>query len=97
MKSILDNYNVLLELWTELLERVKDTELKARVQGVAVQMMKFDYFFGFSLGLLILCHSDNLNKTMKKAHISAAEGQVVAAMTVSTLKSLCNDASFELF
>ena len=34
---------------------------------------------------------------MQKAHILAAEGQVVAAMTVSTLKSLCNDASFALF
>ena len=97
LKSILDNYNVLLELWAESLERVKDTEMKARVQGVAAQMMKFDYFFGVSLGLLILNHSDNLIKTMQKARISAAEGQVAAAMTVSTLKSLRNDASFELF
>ena len=97
LKSILDNYNVLLELWTESLDRAKDAEMKARVQGVAAQMMKFDYFFGVYLGLLILRHSDNLPKTMQKAHISTAEGQVVAAMTVSALKSLCIDASFELF
>lgn len=97
LKSILDNYNVLLELWVESLERVKDTEMKARVQGVAAQMMKFDYFFGVSLGLLILRHSDNLSKTMQKAHISAVEAQAVAAMTVSTLKSLRNCANFELF
>ena len=89
--------NVLLQLWAESLERVKDTEMKARIQGVAAQMMKFDYFFGVSLGLLILRHTDNLSKTMQKADMSAAEGQAVTAMTVSTLKSLRNDACFDLF
>ncbi len=97
LKSILDNFNVLLELWTESLERVKDTEMKARIQGVAAQMMKFDYFFGVSLGLLILRHTHNLSKTLQKADKSAAEGQAITAMTVSTLKSLRNEASFDLF
>ena len=97
LKNILDNFNVLLELWAESLERVKDTEMKARIQGVAAQMMKFDYFFGVSLGLLILRHTDNLSKTLQKADMSAAEGQAIAVMTVSTLKSLRNDASFYLF
>ena len=64
LKSILDNYNVLLELWADLLEHIKDTEITARIQDVATQIMKFDYFFGISLGLLILCHS-----TLQKAHI----------------------------
>ena len=73
LKSILDNFNVLLELWAESLERVKDTEMKARIQGVSAQMMRFDYFFGVSLGLLILRHTDNLSKTMQKADISVAE------------------------
>ena len=97
LKSILDNFNVLLELWAESLERVRDTEMKARIQGVAAQMVKFDYFFGVSLGLLILRHTDNLSKTMQKAEMSAAEGQAVTAMTVSTLKSVRNHASFDLF
>ena len=97
LKSILDNFNVLLELWAESLERVKDTEMKARIQGVSAQMMRFDYFFGVSLGLLILRHTDNLSKTMQKADILAAEGQAIAVMTVSTLKSLRNDANFVLF
>ena len=97
LKCILDNFNVLLELWTESLERVKDTEMKARIQGVAAQMIKFDYFFGVSLGLMILRHTDNLSRMMQKADMSAAEGQVCTAMTVSTLRSLRNDASFDLF
>ena len=52
LKSILDNFNVLLEHWAESLERVKDMEMKARIQGVSAQMMRFDYIFGVSLGLL---------------------------------------------
>ena len=54
LKSILDNFDVLLKVWENSLEHVKDTEMKARIQGVATQTMKFDYFFGISLGLLIL-------------------------------------------
>ena len=71
--------------------------MKARIQGVAAQMMKFDYFFGVSLGLLILRHTDNLSRMLQKADMSAAEGQVITAMTVSTLRSSRNDASFDLF
>ena len=93
LKSILDNFNVRLES----LERVKDTELNARIQGVATQMMKFDYFFDVSLGLLILRHTDNVSRMLQKADMSTVEGQVITAMTVSTLRSSCNDASFDLF
>ena len=59
--------------------------MKARRKGVATQMMKFDYFFGVSLGLMILRHTYNLSRMMQKADLSAAEGQVITAMTVSTL------------
>ena len=96
-KSIIDNYSVLLALWEELLEHVKETDMRIRIKGVAAQMMKFEYFFGISLGLLFLRHSDNLSKTMQKADISAAAGQSATAMVVSTLKSLRNDGSFDLF
>ena len=65
LKSILDNFDVLLKVWENSLEHVKDTEMKARIQGVANQMMEFDCFFGISLGLLILRHTDNLSKAMQ--------------------------------
>ncbi len=55
-----------------------------------------DYFFGVSLGLLILQHSDNLSRTMQRPGMSAA-GQAVTAMTLSTMKSIHNDSSFDLF
>ena len=96
LKSILDNFNVLLELWTVSLEHVKGTEMKARIHGVSAQMMKFDFFFGISLGLLILRHSDNLSKTLQKADMSAA-GQVLTAMTIATLRSLRTDDCFDQF
>lgn len=54
LKSILDNFNVLLELWIESLEVVRETEMKARIQGIAAQMKKFELFFGVSLSLLVL-------------------------------------------
>lgn len=71
--------------------------MKARIQGVAAQMIKFDFFFGTSLGLLILRHTDNLSRTMQGTDISAAEGQNLMNMTLATLKSIRNDTSFGLF
>ena len=97
LQSILENYQVLLELWIESVDIVKDTEMKARILGVESQMKSFDYFFGVTLGDLILRHSDNLSRTLQKTDISAAEGQEVAAMTVQTLKSLRSDSNFSLF
>ncbi len=43
LKSILDNFEVLQELWEEAIDLVKDTEMKARINGVATQMKTFDY------------------------------------------------------
>ena len=97
LKSILDNFNVLLELWDESLEVVRDTDMKARIQGVAAQMKKFDFFFGVSLGLLILRHTDNLSRTLQRGDMSAAEGQEVMHSTLTTLQYIRSDSSFESF
>ena len=82
LKSITDYFNVLCELWDESLEHVKDTEMKSRIQDVAAQMKTSDFFFGVSLGFLVLLHSDNLSCTMQRADMSTAEGQEVVAMTL---------------
>lgn len=97
MQSILNNYAVLRDLWIESLDAVKNTEMKARIQGVSSQMDSFEYFYGVSFGNLILRHSDNLSRTLQKADISAAEGQEAATMSLQTLKSLRLDANFKLF
>ena len=97
LQSILSNYTALQELWVESLDRVKDSEMKARIHGVASQMKTFTYLFGIVLGDLILRHSDNLSRTLQKADISTAQGQEVTSMTVQTLKSLRSDSNYKLF
>ena len=52
LKSITDNYSVLLELWDGSFVRCKDTEMKARIQGVASQMQRFGILFWCVSGLL---------------------------------------------
>jgi len=42
-------------------------------------------------------HTDYLSKTMQRADMSAAEGQGVTSMTVTTLKSLRNNVNFNLY
>ena len=97
LKSIVDNFEVLQHLWEESLEYVKESEMRARILGVSDCMMKFDFFFGAILGETVLSHSDNLSRTLQKGDISASEGQGVAEMTVTCLKTLRTDDNFALF
>ena len=62
--------------------------MKSRIHVVAAQMATFNFYFGSSLALVILRHADNLSKSLQTKDMSAAEGQIVAAMTNSTLKSM---------
>ena len=79
---VLENYEVLQELWTLSVEKITDTEMKARIQGVAAKMMKFDFFFGVSLGEVIMRHTDNLRRALQQADISASKGQQVAGLAL---------------
>ena len=42
----LDNYEALMDTWEEALHIVRDTEMKARIDGIVSQMQKFDFTFG---------------------------------------------------
>jgi len=95
--SIIENYSVLNNTWDEALEISKDTETKARIQGVQSQMIKFDFLFGVVLGEMILRHTDNLSKALQAKVISAAEGQKTADMVVQTLQKLRQDREYDLF
>ena len=97
LASITSNYAVLQETWAEALAIAHDTETKARINGVQIQMKEFNFFYGIVLGELILHHTDMLNQTLQKKGMSAAEGQEVARMTISTLESIRDDASFVAF
>ena len=94
LQRILDNYKALQELWGESLTVVKDTEMKARLQGVASQMAKFDFIFGISLGALVLRHGDELSRTLQKTTISASEGMELSRNTLKTLVTMRSDKQF---
>ena len=74
-----------------------ESDVKARINGVKHQMQTFDYFFGTSLGVLLMKHSDNLSKTLQHTFMSAVEGQSVCAMTVATMRVMRSDEQFEMF
>ena len=59
LKSILDNFDHLKTLWEWSVDNCSDTEMKARICGVNVNMGTFDFIFGAYLGELVLAHSDN--------------------------------------
>ena len=96
LHSIPTNYAVLQALWDESLEFVKDAEMRSRIIGISTTMKSFKFFFGVVLGELILHHSDNLSRTLQAFHISVAEGQRIATMTVKTLQSITNQDNFEM-
>uniref|UniRef100_A0A1X7VR46 Uncharacterized protein n=1 Tax=Amphimedon queenslandica TaxID=400682 RepID=A0A1X7VR46_AMPQE len=106
LKSVLDNYNALEVTWSEALDIVKDTEAKARLQGILAHMKRlqgslahmkhFSFYYAVALGQLILSQCDNLSRTLQNSTISAAR-QAVTALTVKTLSSIRSDESFDLF
>jgi hypothetical protein len=61
LRSILDNYPALTQLWTEAMDFVKDTEMRSRIRGVAVRMGNFNFFYGASLAETILRQSKLCN------------------------------------
>ena len=78
-------------------EVTTDTETKSQLIDVLAQMKSFQYFFGIKLGGIIFGHCDNLSRTLQHTELLAAEGQSIAALTVSTLQSICTDEMFNLF
>lgn len=98
LQSVIENYEPLLELWEECLRMSRlDSETKCRIVGVKHQMETFQYFYGISLGVLLMKHSDNLSKTLQHSYMSAVEGQSIASMTVKTLQLMRSDEQFDLF
>lgn len=95
--SVIANYAALQETFEESIDTVTDTGVKSRLIGVSAQMKTFNFLFGILLGELILKYSDNLSRTLQNVNISAAEGQEVAALTLSTLRSIRSDEMFDLF
>ena len=61
LKSILDNYSVLQELCEESVKVTKESEMTARIVGVASQMATFVFYFGVYIGEMILRQAFDLD------------------------------------
>ena len=97
LDSVLENWEVLRELWSWSLETKLDPEVKSCIIGVRYQMETFDYFFGVQLGNLVLRHSDNVSKTIQKPTLSAGDCQSLAKSSLKMMEKLRMDDSFDLF
>ena len=71
--------------------------MRSRIQGVPLRMKSFGFIFGLLLGELLLSQSDNLSKTLQSPHMSAAEGQKIAEMTIHKLESIRSKENLLLF
>ena len=80
--------------WDSVLDGSVDPDIRAQVIGVQAQMESFNYFFGISVGELVLSHGDNLSAALQSSSISATEGQRVASLTVNTLAKIRTAESY---
>lgn len=97
LNSVLENYSVLQSLWETCYECTKDSKIRSRIIGVKTQMQSFDFLFGVSLGYEILRHTDKLSRTLQKKDLSAAEGQHITELSLTTLSKMRNEDSFDTF
>ena len=97
LNRILVNYEFLQTLWEESLDSVREPEMRSRITGVSISMQSFDFYFGITIGEMLLRHSDNLSRTLQLSTISAAEGQSVASLTLQSLETLRYEDAFVLF
>ena len=95
--SISENYEALQQTWEEVKRATKDTEMRARIVGVAAQMKTFDNFFGLELGRKCLSIADNLSRSLQASTLSACEGQEIVKSSLTTLRSIRCDEHFDLF
>ena len=97
LRSVLVNYEALQELWEVEVTATTDAETKPRLDNVAPQMRSFAFFFGCTLGEVLLRQSDNLNKSLQTDNISGADGQKNTQQSTAALQSLCCEKEFEAF
>ena len=96
MKSILDNWVALQQVWDESLDGNLEPEIKGRIFCVKSQMTTFDCFYGVTILQLVLRNSDNLSKTHQKSSLSSCQGKEIADLMQQTINSLRSESEFEL-
>ena len=88
LTSIAENYQALQATWSAASDETRDSEMRARIGGVAAHMEHFNFFFGVKLGRKILHIVNNLSRTLQSVTMSACEGQELVSVTIRTLQSI---------
>ena len=60
---IINNYEQRMSFWEWSLQKLTNTQMKARIHGAISHMKEFDFFFGCRLGTTILNQTDNLKRS----------------------------------
>ena len=74
VESIIENYDVLKQLWSECLTTQLDPDVKGRIIGVQAQMATFNVLFGLQLAMKILKITDNLAELYKSRQCLLLKG-----------------------
>ncbi|MEM7226436.1 MAG: hypothetical protein AAF495_25915 [Pseudomonadota bacterium] len=100
LKSVIENFDELQELWDWSLKNCSNSDMKARIRGIKVYSKKFAYCFGIHLAHLILSHTDNLNQTLQGTQMTANDAHANAKKCIETLERIRDDKNvkdFDLF
>ena len=97
LRSVIENYDELQQLWDWSLDNLSDTEMKARIRGVSAHTRQFSYCFGIHLAETLLRITDNLSQTLQSTQHTAIDAQKNARDSVSTLQSIRSDEHFQMF
>ena len=97
LESIRLNYETLEATWEEVLAVVHESEVKARINGVAAIMKTFDFLFGLILAERILKHTDNLSTTMRTSSMSVVETRSISQTCITVFNKIRTDLSFDQF
>ena len=96
MKSILDNWVALQQVWDESLDGNLKPEIKDRITDLKRQINTVNYFYGVAILQLVLRHSDNLSKTLQKSSCISCQGKEIDDLTLQTINSLRSESGFKL-
>ena len=86
--AIILNYAALLELFRISFLEEKNSEMKARINGVRYQMLEFNFFYGLCLAKLILLHTDSLATSLQRKDLCASQGKEMYRITRRTLERI---------
>ena len=96
LRSVILNYSVIHEALNEITEEYRgNSEATSQARGIMVTMEKFSFLFGVVIGEQLFSITDTLSKALQKKTMCALEAKRLAAVTVSSLKEMRRDDSFD--